>query len=117
MEINAGGYLRAWQDARSNITVGFNVNYQNYDNNQNYFTYGHGGYFSPQSFLSVNFPIRYSSINGPLSIQASVAPGYQSYDQQGEALYPTASAGQASACRRAAHFSIRSARTQGWAEN
>jgi tetratricopeptide (TPR) repeat protein len=89
MEINAGGYLRAWQDARSNITVGFNVNYQNYDNNQNYFTYGHGGYFSPQSFLSVNFPIRYSSINGPLSIQASVAPGYQSYDQQGEALYPT----------------------------
>ncbi|WP_242127126.1 cellulose biosynthesis protein BcsC [Sphingobium sp. Sx8-8] len=89
VEINAGGYLRAWQNARSSVTVGFNVNYQNYDNNQNYFTYGHGGYFSPQSFLSVNFPIRYASSDGPLTVQASVAPGYQSYDQQGEAVYPT----------------------------
>ncbi|WP_257557607.1 cellulose biosynthesis protein BcsC [Sphingobium sp. CFD-2] len=89
VEINAGGYLRAWQNARSGVSVGFNVNYQNYDNNQNYFTYGHGGYFSPQSFLSVNFPIRYWTNDGPMSIQASVAPGYQSYDQQGEPVYPT----------------------------
>ena len=89
VEINAGGYLRAWQNARSGVSVGFNVNYQNYDNNQNYFTYGHGGYFSPQSFLSVNFPVRYWTNDGPMSIQASVAPGYQSYDQQGEPVYPT----------------------------
>jgi Tfp pilus assembly protein PilF len=95
IEINAGGYLRAWQDAHSNLSVGFNVNYQNYDNNQNYFTYGHGGYFSPQSFLSVNFPIRYWTSNGPMSVQASVAPGYQSYDQQGEAVYPTEAGAQA----------------------
>ncbi|HUD92368.1 cellulose synthase subunit BcsC-related outer membrane protein, partial [Sphingobium sp.] len=95
IEINAGGYLRAWQNAHSGVSVGFNVNYQNYDNNQNYFTYGHGGYFSPQSFLSVNFPIRYWSNNGPMSIQASVAPGYQSYDQQGEPVYPTEAGAQA----------------------
>src|SRR3546814_13347591 len=82
-------YLRAWQNARSGVSVGFNVNYQNYDNNQNYFTYGHGGYFSPQSFLSVNFPLRYWTNDGPMSIQASVAPGSQSYDQQGEPVYPT----------------------------
>lgn len=94
IEVNAGGYLRAWQKAHMSALVGFNVNYQNYSNNQNYFTYGHGGYFSPQSFLSVSFPVRFWSVNGPVSVQASLAPGYQSYDQPGEPVYPADAAAQ-----------------------
>jgi tetratricopeptide (TPR) repeat protein len=89
IQANVGGYLRAWQDAHSNVSVGFNANFQNFDNNQNYFTYGHGGYFSPQSFISINFPVRYAHEKDGLKVSASVAPGHQSYDQQSEALYPT----------------------------
>lgn len=88
VQVNVGGYLRAWQNDDSGLSVGFNANFQNYDNNQNYFTYGHGGYFSPQSFISVNFPVRYWMKKGPLAVNASVAPGYQSYDQQSEGVYP-----------------------------
>ncbi|MET0238658.1 MAG: cellulose synthase subunit BcsC-related outer membrane protein [Sphingobium sp.] len=94
IEANVGGYIRAWRDENSALSFGFNANFQNYDNNQNFFTYGHGGYFSPQSFVSVNFPIRYVTNRGPLSIDARIAPGYQSYDQEEAPLYPTEPAAQ-----------------------
>jgi len=89
IQINLGGYFRAYEDETSKLTVGVNANYQAYDNNQNYFTFGHGGYFSPQSFLSISFPVRYAYRKDALEIDGSVTPGYQSYEQDGEALYPT----------------------------
>ncbi|RKF23104.1 tetratricopeptide repeat protein [Altericroceibacterium spongiae] len=95
VEINLGGYIRAMQGAHSLLTIGTNANYQSYDNNQNYFTYGHGGYFSPQSFLSISFPVRYVYDKDGLAINVSASPGYQSYEQHGEALYPTDPAAQA----------------------
>ena len=95
IQVNVGGYFRAFASADSNISIGVNANYQAFGNNQNYFTFGHGGYFSPQSFLSVSFPVRYAYEKGPLSIAGSLTPGYQSYEQRGEGLYPTDLAGQA----------------------
>lgn len=89
MQFNAGGYTRAYRDARSTLTLGINANYQTYDNNQNYFTYGHGGYFSPQSFFSVSFPVRFTMNTDRFDINANVAPGYQSYEQDEALLYPT----------------------------
>lgn len=89
VEANVGGYLRVYRTEHSAVTSGINVNYQSYDNPQNYFTYGHGGYFSPQSFLSVSFPVRYSLDKDQLSVRAAVTPGYQSYSQKDAALYPT----------------------------
>jgi hypothetical protein len=50
VEVNAGGYIKAWGNDRSQLTAGVNVNYQAYGNNQNQFTYGQGGYFSPRAF-------------------------------------------------------------------
>ena len=95
IQVNVGGYFRAYRSANSSLSVGVNANYQAFDNNQNYFTFGHGGYFSPQSFLSVSFPVRYAYEKGPLSISGSFTPGYQSYEQRGEGLYPTDPGAQA----------------------
>lgn len=88
IEANVGGYLRVMESEHSHLSTGINVNYQAYDNPQNYFTYGHGGYFSPQSFLSVSFPVRYELDKGKLSVKAVATPGYQSYNQDEVALYP-----------------------------
>jgi thioredoxin-like negative regulator of GroEL len=95
IEGNVGGYLRAYGTQNSNLTVGINVNYQQYDNSQNYFTFGHGGYFSPQDFLSVSFPVNYAMDTDTLTVKASLAPGFQSYNQDEVALYPTDPIGQA----------------------
>ena len=95
IQANVGAYLRAMQTRTSKLTLGINANYQSYANNQNYFTYGHGGYFSPQSFLSVSFPVRYTLQRRELEIAVNVAPGYQSYEQDEAPLYPNDPAEQA----------------------
>lgn len=88
IEANVGGYLRLIKGPRSQLTGGINANYQTYDNNQNYFTYGHGGYFSPQNFLSIGFPINYALETDRLDIKANVTPGFQSFSQEETPLYP-----------------------------
>lgn len=89
VEVNVGGYMRAYRGARSSVTAGINLNYQAYDNNQNYFTFGHGGYFSPQNFLSIGFPLRYAMTDDRIELDASLTPGFQSYSQDQVVLYPT----------------------------
>ncbi|OHD00437.1 MAG: hypothetical protein A3H25_17385 [Sphingomonadales bacterium RIFCSPLOWO2_12_FULL_63_15] len=94
VQVNLGGYMPFYRGDNSVLTGGVNVNYQSFDNNQNFFTFGHGGYFSPQSFLSVSFPVRYSYDKDKLQIRGNAAPGYQSFNQDQVALYPTDPAGQ-----------------------
>ncbi|KCZ47442.1 cellulose synthase subunit BcsC-related outer membrane protein [Hyphomonas pacifica] len=89
MQLNAGGYLLAHKGKYSDLSVGVNGNYQAFDDNHNLFTSGYGGYFSPQSFLSVSFPIRYAYTRERLEAKASITPGYQSFEQDREPFYPT----------------------------
>jgi hypothetical protein len=96
VEVNAGGYIKAWGNDRAQLTAGVNVNYQAYGNNQNQFTYGQGGYFSPQSFLALSFPINYHYQYRKVEAKAGVTPGFQSFSQNQTDLYPTdAAAGHA----------------------
>lgn len=95
IEANFGGYLRLIKGERSQLTGGINANYQSYDNSQNYFTYGHGGYFSPQNFVSIGFPLNYTLETDKLDVKANITPGFQSFSQDETALYPTEPALQA----------------------
>jgi len=95
IEANAGGYLRVISTPESKLSLGLNVNYQKYDNSQNYFSFGHGGYFSPQDFISVSFPVNYALDTKSLELKASLSPGFQSYSQDEVPLYPTDPAAQA----------------------
>ncbi len=88
-QANAGGYLPLYRVGHSTLTGGLNLNWQAFDNNQNYFTYGHGGYFSPQSFLSMSLPIRYAYTSTRWEGRLGVAPGYQSFEQDRAPIYPT----------------------------
>lgn len=94
IEANIGGYLSAYRDQHSNVSVGLNVNYQAYDNSQNYFTFGNGGYFSPQSFISVGFPLTYNFEDERIETHANFTPGFQSYKQDATNIYPTDDAAQ-----------------------
>jgi tetratricopeptide (TPR) repeat protein len=95
IEANVGGYLTVYHTDSQSVKAGANLNYQSYDNDQNYFSFGHGGYFSPQSFVSLAFPVHYEGAFGDLNVTADVSPGYQSYNQDGAAIYPTLPAEQA----------------------
>ena len=94
LELNVGGYLLAMSRKSADLKVGINGNYQTFDNNQNLYTFGHGGYFSPQSFLSVSFPVRYQLSTEQFEASASVSPGYQSFEQDSVPFFPTDAAAQ-----------------------
>ncbi|RZF66263.1 tetratricopeptide repeat protein [Sphingomonas populi] len=94
-EGNIGGYINIYRKGTTSVTGGANLNYQTFDNNQNYFSYGHGGYFSPQSFVAVAFPLHYRTETGNWKAGADFSPGFQSYQQDAVPVYPTLPAAQA----------------------
>ncbi|MCX7084174.1 MAG: cellulose synthase subunit BcsC-related outer membrane protein [Methylococcales bacterium] len=54
-----GIYGAVWKDPRNiaNIDLGLNTLAMHYTNNQNEFSYGNGGYFSPQAYASLTLPL------------------------------------------------------------
>ena len=55
-----------FQRGESRLTSGLDLVYFGCSNNQRSFTFGNGGYFSPQNYVAVNLPIEYSSRMGDL---------------------------------------------------
>ena len=62
-----------------NLSIGANFFAMHYANNQNAFTHGMGGYFSPQAYFLANIPFSWTAttdthwhynINGALGVQA-----------------------------------------------
>ena len=95
IEGNIGGYLKIYGSGNNSLTAGANLNYQSYGNDQNYFSFGHGGYFSPQSFVSIAFPLHYKTDRGKWQAGVDLAPGFQSYQEDGASVYPTLVSSQA----------------------
>ena len=94
MNASAGVYLRPYQDAYSEVKTGLNVSWMDYSKNLSHFTFGQGGYFSPQNYISVSLPVDYTKKfdNWKLSLGGSV--GYQSYTQDSSDYFPTKSTWQ-----------------------
>lgn len=95
LDAGAGAYWRAWKTKDSTLTAGVNLTTMFYNKNLSFFTYGHGGYFSPQSYAALNFPIDFSGRTGRLSYQASAAIGMQHFRNDAAPYYPLTPSDQA----------------------
>lgn len=91
MEATVGAYVRPYKTERAELSVGVNLSYLNYEKNLGEFSLGHGGYFSPQNFYSIAFPIEYTgeSRSGKWNYTIGGAIGYQSYDKDAAPYFPT----------------------------
>lgn len=85
---NAGAYVRPYHDSERELKTGISMSWMDFSRNLNYYSYGQGGYFSPQNFVSVSFPIDYTQKYDDLSVKIGGALGYQSYSQDRSAYYP-----------------------------
>lgn len=85
---NAGAYIRPYHDSNHELKTGISISWMNFANNLSYYSYGQGGYFSPQDYVSLSFPVEWSQRYDDLSLKAGVSIGYQSYSQDRSAYYP-----------------------------
>jgi Tfp pilus assembly protein PilF len=74
----AGAYFQVYGNKYGALKVGANLTAMHYGNNQRYFTFGQGGYFSPNMFVLMNAPVTWQSspyrsvtydLNGSLGVQ------------------------------------------------
>lgn len=66
-------------------------NYWHYSRNLDFYTYGQGGYYSPQRYLSVGVPLRWSGRSGNMSWELRGSLGYSSTYEASSPFYPTSS--------------------------
>lgn len=85
---NVGMYIRPYRYDDRELKTGINVGYMNFDKNLSYFSYGQGGYFSPQNYVSVSFPVEYTQKYDDWDLKLSGSVGYQSYTQDESPYFP-----------------------------
>jgi Tfp pilus assembly protein PilF len=84
-----GVYTRLFTDANQTLTLGVNTTMMHYDKNLSYFTYGQGGYFSPQQYVILNIPVEYKGRNGAFTYDVKGSIGVQHYRQDASNYFPT----------------------------
>ncbi|SFS44543.1 Tetratricopeptide repeat-containing protein [Succinivibrio dextrinosolvens] len=88
--LNGGLYVHPFKPTMyQDLTVGFDLNYEEYKYNENYFTFGHGGYFSPQKYFVASIPVNYKKKTENLELNANISLGYQNYHEDESPYYPT----------------------------
>ena len=94
-ELGSGVYWYLQNATDSKLTVGLSMTGMSYANNQDYFTYGHGGYFSPQTFFALGVPVTWAQRTGRLTYQVKGSVGVQHFEQDSADYFPNDKALQA----------------------
>jgi hypothetical protein len=81
---NAGLYWQAVQG----LTLGVNVTGMHYEKNLNFFSFGQGGYFSPQQYYLASVPISWYAHKPRFEYQIRFSGGMQYLQQDASPFYP-----------------------------
>ncbi|CAG9167438.1 cellulose synthase subunit BcsC-related outer membrane protein [Cupriavidus respiraculi] len=71
------------------VTSGLVVNYWRYAENLRYYTFGHGGYYSPQRYLSFAVPLEWTGRRGEWSWRLGGSAGWSDTYEKDMPYYPT----------------------------
>ncbi|MGU4701480.1 BCSC C-terminal domain-containing protein [Burkholderia cepacia] len=99
---SGGAYTRLLRDADRTLTMGVNATWMRFSKNQSYFTYGQGGYFSPQQYVILNIPVEYAGRTGAFAYDLNGSFGVQHYQQNAVPYFPLDPGMQAKAAANAA---------------
>jgi tetratricopeptide (TPR) repeat protein len=105
---NTESELRAgydwYRDARdtTRLTLGTTLTVWRFTHNQRFQTFGHGGYYSPQSYVSLALPAQWSGTRGPWSWRTRAAVAWSTTREDAAPYHPTDAALQAAAAAQAA---------------
>ncbi|MCU1727125.1 cellulose synthase subunit BcsC-related outer membrane protein [Pseudomonas sp. 7P_10.2_Bac1] len=95
-EAGAGIYWYLLSDDARRLTAGLGATALKYGNNQGNFTYGSGGYFSPQNYFSLGVPVSWSERGDRWSYTLRGSVGLQHIEQDSAKYFANDSTMQAS---------------------
>ncbi len=87
VELGGGAYWYLLNDERSILTVGLGLTGIGYETNQGNFTYGSGGYFSPQQFYSLSVPVNWAHRGERWTYRVRSSVGIQNFKQDSVAYF------------------------------
>ena len=88
IEASAGGRYTVWRGSGEELRLGLDLVYYGFDRNLRGFTWGQGGYFSPQSYMAALFPIAWKAQpSASLSYEIGGTVGVQSFRQDSSPAY------------------------------
>ena len=96
----AGGYWRIINTENRVLSLGLTGMRWRFSENAGEFTYGHGGYFSPQHYRSVSFPLVFGERTARFSYMLRAAVSTSRSETDSAPFYPTDAALQADAQAR-----------------
>lgn len=96
-EGGGGMYYQLIDEPDHALSSGLALTLLGFGKNRRYFTYGHGGYFSPQNFMSVSVPLDWSQRTSRLSYRLQGSLGVQHFKEDPANYFPTSRARQAAA--------------------
>lgn len=87
----AGVYFRIIDEPDRRLRIGGNAMYWHYQKDLSGYTFGHGGYYSPQQYHSLSVPINYAQRWGGWSIYAEASTGFSWARNDDSPYFPTRS--------------------------
>ncbi|MDR0280916.1 MAG: BCSC C-terminal domain-containing protein [Paucimonas sp.] len=93
-ELGSGIYWYLFSNEDARLTGGLSLSASSYADNQSFYTYGNGGYFSPQNFFSIGVPFSWAQRGANWSYQIQSSVGMQHIEQE-SAPYLRKGGGQA----------------------
>ncbi|WP_115050082.1 cellulose synthase subunit BcsC-related outer membrane protein [Xanthomonas arboricola] len=90
-QVDLGFYVHALETRHQSLTAGVNLTAMQYDRNLSGFTYGHGGYFSPQDYVDLGFPVHWSgrSAGQTVNWKVDASIGVQHFSTEASPYFPT----------------------------
>jgi hypothetical protein len=89
IEAGAGFAYDVMRTEDESVSVGLDLVYFAYDENQRFFTYGHGGYFSPQDYTAINLPVEWRGRSDAWRWRLGGSLGYAVWSEDGAPVFPT----------------------------
>lgn len=91
------GDVKLVDGERDRVYLGAAANYSAYSENQRFYTFGHGGYYSPQSYLTLSVPLEWQGRRDRWSFELRASLSQSFSDEDAALFYPTDPALQAQA--------------------
>jgi tetratricopeptide (TPR) repeat protein len=87
-DANLGVYRNLIKTKDETLTLGVNAASMFYNKNLSNYTFGQGGYFSPQQYYALTLPLNWSQRNGDFSYKLSGSIGLQTFSQNASDYFP-----------------------------